>query len=82
MLFTLISIQNKKDRKQPQNLVTKWKMTEYLRVKGSLFQTSYTIFSILCIKTICIKSNIYVIGGPSVILEIQVEGLSLEFEFG
>ena len=54
-------------------------MTDDPKVK-SFFQTSYASFSSFYIKSICIKSYIYIIGGLCVILEVQKEGLSLEFE--
>ena len=50
------------------------------RVKRSLFQTSYTMFSVFYTKSIFIKSQICIIGGLRVVLGIQIEGLNLEFE--
>ena len=52
------------------------------KVKRSLFQTSYTIFSVFYTKSIFIKSQIWIIGGLRVVLEIQIEGLNLEFQRG
>ena len=52
------------------------------RVKRSLFQTSYTMFSVFYTKSIFIKSQIWIIGGLRVVLEIQIEGLNLEFQRG
>ena len=54
-------------------------MTENSKVKRSLFQTSYTMFSMFHTISISIKSYIYIIGGLRVISEIKGEGLNLAF---
>ena len=56
-------------------------MTEDSRVKRSLFQTNYTMFAILDTKSTWIRSYKYVIGGLLFISEIQIEGLSLKFDY-
>ena len=50
-------------------------MTKDSRAKRSLFETNYTMFSIFCPNSICIKNYIYIIGSLRVILDIQIEGL-------
>ena len=57
-------------------------MREDSKVRRSLFQTSYTVFSTFCATSVCIESYLYVMGCLHVILEKQIEGLSLEFESG
>ena len=57
-------------------------MREDSKVRRSLFQTSYTVFSTFCATSVCIESYLYVMGCLHVILENQIEGLSLEFESG
>ena len=64
------------------SLESRCKMTEDSRVKRSLVQTSYKIFSIFYTKSRSIKTYINILGGLRVVSEDQIEGLSVEFDLG
>ena len=65
-------VASEKLQKTTRNSEARWEITVDLRVKRSLSQTSYTMFSIFYTKSISTKGYIYIIGGLCIISEMQI----------